>query len=878
MHRFQRWFFRVSLQGCLALAAAALCAGAAHAQLPATPSPAPSSSPLGALARPPALAAFVKGMTRSDGPIALYDKDGALYLDLSPENFKHAYMIAASIGASFGGFPLVGAGTHIDDDLVLRFKRVGSRVLAIEPNPHLLAATDPAAARDVAESFQDSVWSALPVVAEDTATGHVLVSGGFFLGDPAGVSRYLSLIGNYRADASRSYLDFVRGFPQNDSISVAETFSGNGGVTSVADPTSVMLKLHYSILQLPENDGYVPRLADERVGYFVATRRRFGITSSTGDPYVRYITRWNLKRGPVVFYLTDEIPATYRPTIRRAILKWNDAFAKIGYPHAVEVRDQPNDPNWDPEDFRYSTVRWALSDRPLYTAEGQWVADPFTGQILRASIVLDGEAIRAQAAADADLSRVDSDEALERQQCIAATVCGDYESRMAASSAYALAVLSTHGPLGTAQLDAYIKRQLFATVLHETGHAFGLRHNFAASTAYRLADLARPGFIAKHGLAASVMDYVPVYLPPGERRAEFQNVLGPYDAWAIRYGYQSFPNVTQPSDERARLAAIANRSGSPMLAYGTDEDAYGVNAIDPFIASMDLSSDPLAYDASLLATLRAAQVRLNRASVRADGSYGDERGAFDALMGEYARTAMLAVRYLGGVETSRTHRGEPGARPPFRALPRSQARRAFDLLDAAVFSAHALNFAPATLDNLGASHDWQWDSPNPLTYARDYSVVDQVGDVQDAVLYSTFSVNVMNRLIEASTRVSEPRATMSLEDLFSWSSASIWDTVLAARPGPDPLLHRSLQRKYTDLLISLALLGGPSKRLLLTPIGVMMFRLPPAQAQELARAELERLDAAIGRRADAGDAATRAHLRDERARIETALHAVMTHG
>ncbi len=848
--------------------------GVAGAQVVA-PSPAPSAAVVPGMFAIPhqSYASAIKGMTRHDGPIVLYEKDGTLDLDLSPDTFEHSYMIVTSIGSSFGGFPLLGSGSHLDEDLVLRFKRVGQRIFAIEPNPHVLATGGATAALDIADSFQDSVWMSFPILAEDEASGHVLISGSFLLGDPFGVSRYLSFVGNYHADASRSYLDFVHGFPENDSISVAETFAGSGRVTSTSDVNSLFLKVHYSIVRLPENDGYVPRLADDRVGYFVTTRRRFGDVAPSSDPYVRYITRWNLKRGPIVFYLTDEIPAAYRPTIRRAILRWNDAFAKIGYPHAVEVRDQPNDPNWDPEDFRYSTVRWALSDRPLYTAEGQWIADPFTGEILRAAIVLDGEAIRGAASHDVALSRVEPDAQVERQMCVAASVCSTYESQAETASAFALTALNVRAPLGSAQIDAYVKRALFATVLHETGHAFGLRHNFAASTAYSLAQLSQPGFVAKHGLSGSVMDYLPVYLGADGRKAAFQSTLGPYDEWAIEYGYRSFAGVRDPSDEASRLHAIAGHSAEPGLAYGTDEDAIGANAVDPYIAQMDLTSDPLAYDVQSFRTIRATAAQLNRSFARSDGSFESERQSFEAIIGEYAQTALLTVRYLGGIETSRTHRGQAGARAPYRPLPRAQARRAFDVLDANVFSRNALTFPPALLDNLGSSRDWQWDSQSPFAAARDYSIVGQVGDVQDAVLYSTFSVAVMNRLLEAGTRVHDPDATMSLEDLFDWTSASIWDSVLTPRGGAIPLFHRSLQRKYTDMLIQLTLMGGPSKRLILTPLGIAVLPLPPSQAQELARAELVRLDAALGRPYLSHDVATQAHLHDQRARIETALHA-----
>ena len=159
------------------------------------------------------------------------------------------------------------------------------------------------------------------------------------------------------------------------------------------------INVHYSISELPQTS-YRPRLADDRVGYFVTVLKDFSKKESDDDRFVRYINRWNLEKAdpsadmstpkePIVFWLEKTIPFKYRKPIRDGILEWNKAFAKAGFYDAIEVRQQPDDAPWDPGDIRYNTFRWITAEAGF--AMGPSRVNPTTGQILDADIIFDAD-------------------------------------------------------------------------------------------------------------------------------------------------------------------------------------------------------------------------------------------------------------------------------------------------------------------------------------------------------------------------------------------------------------------------------------------------------------------------------------------------------
>ena len=223
----------------------------------------------------------------------------------------------------------------------------------------------------------------------------------------------------------------------------------------------------------------------------------------------------------------------------------------------------------------------------------------------------------------------------------------------------------------------------------------------------------------------------------------------------------------------------------------------------------------------------------------------------------YERAALLATKWIGGVETSRAHRGQPGGGPPLSAVPRTQARRAFDLLQENVFSSRALHFSPQLLADLGAEH---YLHRGVTTIERpDFPLEEFVGDMQDTVMFQLFSPEAMSRIADQHLAVTASE-TMSLDDLFGWMQAAVWDDV--GRPSTDPL-HRALQRRYTNLMIAFSL--APS--FVVDSIGY------PSDTVSLARYELRRLNGRIdiALRSPRLDVSTRAHLEDMGSRVRHAL-------
>ena len=820
----------------------------------------------------------MKKTERQHGLIDVLRKDDDTYFDLSADNFDHPFIVAPVLASGVGSEAFAG---RIFDSFVMEFKRVGKRVLWVDVNSSFSAPPNSSAANALAISVTDSVINSTPIVAEDEATKRVVVSAGFFLTDFENVAKSLggpsqpiilfaaAARPGFSVDPTKSYIEKTKALPKNDEILSNLAFSGPPGeVGGAPDGRGMRLRMHYSIVDPPSSDNYIPRLADDRVGYFITAQKRFD-NDALPTPFVRYIDRWNFNNGPIVYYLTNEIPTQYKPAIRSALLSWNSAFAAVGIPNAIEVRDQPSDPNWDPDDARYSTVRWITSDQPAFAAYGPHIADPRTGEISRVEIVIDGESMRTVKRGFVDqvlpmhLARL-SEGGLPVPGTDVSVACEDpgrcdsFGEDSAEMAADGMVALRAQGAT-PAQSERYAEDWLRSVVLHESGHNFGLRHNFVSATLYSLAQVHDKSFTQTHGLVGSVMGYTPVNLsPPGRPQGDyFQLALGPYDRWAIRYGYARLANVKSPDDERVRLRGIADESSRREYAYATDEDANGPLAIDPRVATFDLSRDPLAFDKNQFDVFNDLVGKLDRLYPRDDEPYAQERATFQTMMRGYERAALLATKWIGGVETSRAHRGQPGGGPPLAAVPRSESRRAFELLDQNLFSSQALRFSPQLLADLGADH---YLHRGVASIERpDFPLEEFVADMQDTVMFQLFSPDAMSRIADQHLTVAAG-TTMSLDDLFGWMQAAVWDDV--GRSSIDPL-HRALQRRYTNLMIAFSL--APS--FVVDSIGY------PSDTVSLARYELRRLNGRIdvALHSPRLDVPTRAHLEDVQSRVRHAL-------
>ena len=820
---------------------------------------------------------FIEGATPQIGLFTVWRKQGQVYLEIAPEQLDKQYLLVPILSSGLGE----GLFSGVDfDTILLRFHRNGPTIVTTEENTHAKARAGSPEAQAVSLSFPPSVISVDPVVSIDRATGGVVFPASVFLGDLLDLADIINgppeltfgPVAHYHVDPRLSYFGPTKAFPENVDLEADLTLSSAtpGTTDTVPDSRSLFLRVHYSIVALPD-DGYTPRYADDRMGYFITARRQFD-DEETQTSFVRYVNRWNIQKRdpaarvspakkPIVYYLSNDIPTRYRKTVADAVLTWNKAFEKIGITHAIEVRQQPDDPSWDPDDARYSVVRWVVSPNSAF-AYGPSLTDPRTGEIFRADVVIDGNLVRFGRDQQVDLVDPTASMTPQRRALCSQADC-DYGYGEHEQAAWASLALSMDGafPSG-APPERFVDAFLFSIVLHESGHGLGLRHNFAASTIYTPSQLKNKAFTQVHGLTSSVMDYTPVNLSPhGQPQGDyFQTMLGPWDYLNIRYGYEPF-GARSPDGELPALQAIAQTTSRPEYVYGTDEDAEWFDgfAVDPRVETFDLSSDPLSYaqdefsiDGRLLATMA------DRLPLRGH-SYADVRRGFIITLANGFSAAELATHFIGGEYFSRAHRGDPGAKPPLTPLSRDVEHRAFELLNEHVFSASALRFSPALLDRLGDTRFNHWESDPNAGLRLDFPVEEYVENNQEYLLRQMWQPTVMERLDAMEARESKPGETMSLADLFDWTDDGVWGAP-GAPGGSVPEVHRVLQQRYADLLVHIMLHPDPGT---------------PLDASALARHHLsalrDRLDGSLS--GGGFDEATQANYELIRAKVDAALHA-----
>jgi hypothetical protein len=736
----------------------------------------------------------------------------------------------------------------------------------------------------------------------------------------------------YALDARNSQVTSVRGTDDaliietqshwfTGSVNSGRTLSPLAALTGAAAPTvprwlpdtrSLLISQHLSLTPLPEQP-MPTRRADARVGFF-STRVLDFSDDLDRTPVRRYIARWRLEKKepaaalsepvkPITFWIDRNVPYAYRETVRSAILEWNKAFERIGFRNAITVEQQPDNAKFDTLDPGYPSVRWLMSAEPGITAIGQTQIDPRTGEILDADIAFEGMFTRAQRYARSQLLSAHAAQSTPMGAEGNATVGGTptpfaapmvfpgllpgpahgddaepsshlwcrYGDAVAEQARYALDVLDARGELepGSPLAQQFVLDYLKDTVMHEVGHALGLRHNFRASRAYTEAQLADPEFTRANGTTGSVMEYNAVNLArPGQTSGvPFQLTLGPYDFWAIEYAYKPAPAGATPAAEEAMLQAVAGRSNEPLLAFGTDEDAsFG---IDAETIQFDLGADPLAFAGKRLEIARDLFARQESRQLPADNDYSVLRRSLNYALGDASRALGVLIRQLGGLRTLRDHPGS--GRDPIEPLSATVQREAFDQVARAMFASDGFRVTPALQRRLAPDFLDRGESPGLPT---DYNVPQRLLNLQRAVLAYLMSDQLANRLIDANDKVDAGLDRFQLSEIHQRLARDLW-TELDSGSNVSQA-RRELQRDHVNRLAFAVLRPTPGAR---------------ADARGVLRREaqllLARLDAANGGKApvkavqrqkprDPGttfDDVTRNHLADSADSLRQALAA-----
>jgi hypothetical protein len=802
-------------------------------------------------------ATFVKGAQAQRGLFTIWHKDGKAYLELAPGQLDHDFVQTIVPASGIGGnFVVWGNTDHLPTELVL-FERSGNAVAILWPNPYFVAPRSPASQRAIERSFARSVVGLAPIAAQG-ADGTVVIDAAPFLEDQLNLKSVLQqgLGGDAKAEPyslnrDRTYFGPTKVFPKNVVIEARQDWtSADQRISdSVPDPRHVQMRVVYNIADPPSSPDYRPRFADDRVGIYDDIYLSFD-DDTVLSRKLRYIIRWNIQasdpskpvspaKHPMVFYLSDTIPERWRPAIRAGVLKWNDAFLKLGISDALQVVDQPNDPNWDPDDIRYNVLRWVTEYQPSFGADSQTLYDPRTGEEFRTGILISADV----------------------------PIGAQYD--------WTYVVDPVRFGRSTDPLPAqFVTDSWMSTILHETGHNLGMQHNFIGSMAYSAKQLQDKRFTAQYGIASTVMEYAPLNIWP-RRYAQgdfYQTALGPYDYYAMRWAYAPIPGATTPEAELPTLRRWAAAWTDPRYRYASDEDvSWGDgHAADPRVEQGDLTDDPLGWCAVQVQMDTDLLHHLNDRFPGAGSAYEDERTAFGYVFGYYEQCASLPAHFIGGQYLSRAHRGDPNAQPPIVPVPRSVQRRAFAMLDRDLFTAADLRLSPGLLSRLGYSEwagygyvgltgygnlpQWSYDPPK----RHDLPLGDRIVQAQDRVIKFMFQPLVLGRLADGPSETADPHP-MTLADLFDWMHASVYREIASGAP-PRTIdgVRRTLQKHYLETLVTLYRKPDPQA---------------PDDAKALARADLVIIAKQAGGagRAPNLDATTRAHLLWLAARSRAAL-------
>ena len=770
--------------------------------------------------------------TTDDGVFKVHRVGDRLYYEIPKAELGKDYLLVTTIKKTTIG---VGYGGQAAGTRVIRWVQRGDRILILDIDYSVIADESNPIAQAVGDSNNPSIIRALNVAAYAPSGDPVVEVTPLFTTDVAEFS-VRNRVGGRGLAADRTFLERAVSFPENINVEATQTFTGAEPVAGAGRATgaargmrgsSATVVTSYSMVKLPERP-MMPRLFDERVGYFTQGLIDYG-SDEHRSVQKRFITRYRLEKKdptaeisepvkPIVYWVDPATPKKWVPYVKKGIEDWQPAFEAAGFRNAILAKEAPaNDPDWSPEDARYSVIRWLPSTTE--NASGPHVHDPRSGEILEADIQY------------------------------------YHNVQNLAKNWYFVQV----GPLDPRAHNLPLPDDLMGelmryVVAHEVGHTLGFQHNMKASSTYTIEQVRDPKWVKENGHTPTLMDYSRFnYVAQPEDKidpADLIPKIGPYDKWATMWGYKPIPTAKTPEQEKATLDTWAREQDvKPYLRFSTE----GHDGMDPGDET-EAVGDADAVRATTLGMknlARVSEMLMAATSSRKGDPWNELEEVYGRMVSQWTVEMNHVVRMVGGFNSQQKHIGQNGVR--FEVLAKAKQQEAIQYLVANALQTPTMMVRPEILRRIEPA-----------------GIVERVRVAQQSILNNLLSPRTTATLPNGQTRIIPSRlermteqvaldgaAAYSPIDFLTELRSGVWAEV--PKPGATiDIFRRNLQRTYLQILDTR--LNGPTA--------------PSPEERSLLKGELraigEMVDNALQRGATR-DEATARHLRDVIDEVATIL-------